>query len=105
MPRHLSGHTAYQEAIEPREPFRAHHNQIRTMAIRSAEDLFSGSPIRKDVIDGEPLLRKPPPHPLKHEQSASFACTHRPLDGLRQIDPSHSADVSQHTVRALLDMQ
>lgn len=105
MPRDFPGDASQQVTIEPREPFRAHHNQIGTMALRGTEDCFSRSPIREDVIDGEPSPREPPPHPLQHEQGPAFALTHRPLDSLRQVDPPHAADASQLTVRILFDMQ
>ena len=46
--------TLPQVAIEPPEPFRALHNQIRAMALRGAEDLFSTSaraPGPQDSVD------------------------------------------------------
>lgn len=39
--------------MEPRAPRGAHHNQIRAMALRGAEDFFSGIPLGEGTVQGE----------------------------------------------------
>lgn len=42
-----------QVAMEPRAPRGAHHTQIRAMALRGAEDFFSGIPLDEGTVPGE----------------------------------------------------
>jgi hypothetical protein len=53
MQRDFPGDASQEVAIEPREPFRAYHNQVRSMTLRGVENLFSGIPLRENTIHGE----------------------------------------------------